>query len=840
MANPGVLRKPRVVNPGGTQKDFFVGRDKEFVEHRDRLKADLELISSELASSQAAFQGEGFIEVRLAQDAWAKSHRPVDKLFKPGVATLVGGSEIADLVFRIDAKAVKRIAAEVGSAQAEGTKKLNAKKNKVEVVVNELRSETGAIESVALWGPERRDAPSASGAIKYLQQRSLGAYYRVELFAKVSDWQDDDEDVLVADFWRRLQRLGRQVGVAVALDAESDYPAIGVALLKGDPQLVVRDESKFAGSGNLLSRSSNFTVEAHERLLELLTAHPLVRSISLPGAFVVPKDDEIEASRAGGEVAEGFDARGVRAIIAKRGTRWSGQSPYPRVCVVDGGIASKFSKWVIRQERVVSDGNEDHGSKIASLLIAGRELNANIRDYLEEDGCELIDMAMLPKDKTSIGAQYPGGALAFLDLMEQTIAEVKKETPFRIVNLSLNVKSQIPGSAVSESARKLDEIAKKHDLIFVVSAGNTKDADMREEWPKSTTAALQTLLGDSDRLYEPADTLLNISVAALNPDGVEKVISKAPARYSRRGTRQRNVKPDLCHFGGAFRDGFSSSGLLVMDAADEAQYVSGTSFAAPLVSKTLAKLDQELSGVAPREVLLGLLYHSARLHAPLDEKNLRTAAKQLVGFGLPGTAEQILAESSSSFTFVFFDRLKAGESFIHDFEWPESLTNRKGACTGVVRATLVSSPPIAHKFGAEAARMNVDLHVRQHNGKRTAKGEMSFEKRVEAVHSTGMRAKGSREASLVSHALKWSSVKVYEGAHVEVGGSSNWRFSVEYLERDKTQSNMPDDGVPVAVIVTISDPEGVAPVFDEMRASLLRTGLELRDIRAAVRTRART
>jgi hypothetical protein len=76
--------------------------------------------------------------------------------------------------------------------------------------------------------------------------------------------------------------------------------------------------------------------------------------------------------------------------------------------------------------------------------------------------------------------------------------------------------------------------------------------------------------------------------------------------------------------------------------------------------------------------------------------------------------------------------------------------------------------------------------------------------------------------------------------HDRKGVSSTWRFGVDYLERDKNQVNMPDEGIPVAVVVTISDPEGKVPVFDEMRASLLRAGLQMQDIRTAIRNRART
>lgn len=841
VANPKALKKPRVVNPGGKQKDFYAGRDRDFIRHRDQIKSDLEAISAKLASDHAAFNGEGFVEVRLTQEAWAKSHRPVDKLFGTKNATLIGSNEIADLIFRVSAASTNNIAKAVGEAEDHGKPKINKRTQQEEIVVSEFRSETGSIEAITLWGAEQRAAPSVDEAIKHLRSRHLAAYYRVELFDSIGFTPDADEasDILVADFWRRLKRLAQNVGLAVTYDTDSSHPAIGIALLTGEPRLVVRPEREFVGESNLLSLSANFSPDNHSRLLSLLTGHPLVKSIGLPAVVEPPRDLGLIVSKASKAMPADVDDKAIRAIIGKRGRRWNGDNEYPRVCVVDGGISDDFARWIVHQEQVIADRNEDHGSNIASLLVAGRALNKPIADFLEEDGCELIDLAMVPPKRAAVGATYPGGATTFLDQLDRLIGEVKKEHPFRIINMSLNIDRQVPKGSISDSGRRLDEIARKHDVIFVVSAGNALGAAMRTEWPHSTTEALQTLLGDSDRLHEPADTLANVSVAALNPLGVEKVIPKAPARYSRRGAEQRTVKPDLCHFGGAVVDRGGPTGVVVTDANQELRYVNGTSYAAPLIAKTLAQIDADLGGRAPREVLLALLYHSAQLHDPMNDKDLRAAAKQLVGFGLPGTASQALGNSDSSFTFVFFDRLREGESFSHDFEWPASLTTHGGACTGAIRATLVSSPPVVHKYGAEASRMNIDLFVRQHNGKRTAKGEMSFTKRVDAVHSLGAPKGKTREASLLSHSLKWSPVKIYEGLHANVGESSTWRFGVDYLERDKTQVNMPKEGVAVAVIVTISDPEGRAPVFDEMRASLVRAGLRLQDIRAAIRAQSK-
>lgn len=832
------MKQPRVVNPGGSQKDFFKGRDADFIKHRDQMCSQLKELSEQLRQENAPFKAEGFVEVRLTQDAWAKSHRPVDKLFKPELATLVGGNEIADLVFRVSSMNLRKIADTMATAKPDVKEKKNPDTGVVRIIVPELKSETGAIEAVVLWGPDQRKAPSVDEAIAHLKRRELAAYYRVELFVDIglSDGVVDGEessDVLVSDFWRRLKRLAQRFAIVVTYDVDSDGLAMGIALLRGEPTLMIGPERDFVGTNNQLVSQANFKPDAHHALLSFLTGHPLVRSVGLP-APVEPPDD-FTASRSD-SVPTSVSKASVRALIRRRLPGMDPDQVHPRICLVDGGINSEFDKWVIRRENVVAVRDEDHGTNIASLLVAGKALNEPIAGYLEDDGCELIDFAMNGPRRTS-AATFPTGVTGFLDQLDRLIQDVKAEVPFRIINLSLNVKRPVQDAKISEAAKRIDEIAQKHDVIFVISAGNAEDEDMRQEWPTSITAALNTLIGFSDQLFEPADTMNNVSVGALNPPGLPRIVDKAPARYSRRGTSRRTVKPDLCQFGGAHRGDGEPTGLLVTDANKEYRYVCGTSYAAPLVAKTLAKLDLETGGRAPREVLLALLYHSAQLHAPLDHNDLRSAAKQLVGYGLPGTAVEILSNSPSTFTFVFFDRLKVNEEFKHDFEWPQSLSNTAGECTGVVRATMVSSPPTSHRFGAEAVRMNLDLYVRQHNGKNTKKGDMSFEGRVDPVHAQAAPKGKSREASLMNESLKWSPIKVYQGVLQDEGVSRNWRFGVEYLERDKTFANMPVEGVPVAVVVTISDPRGAAPVADEMRLALGRTGIELRDIRAALRGR---
>lgn len=54
-----------------------------------------------------------------------------------------------------------------------------------------------------------------------------------------------------------------------------------------------------------------------------------------------------------------------------------------------------------------------------------------------------------------------------------------------------------------------------------------------------------------------------------------------------------------------------------------------------------------------------------------------------------------------------------------------------------------------------------------------------------------------------------------------------------YLTR--AGEKMPDDGVPFTAILTISDPEGAQPVFNDLRQILMALGVQIADIHTAAR-----
>ena len=95
------------------------------------------------------------------------------------------------------------------------------------------------------------------------------------------------------------------------------------------------------------------------------------------------------------------------------------------------------------------------------------------------------------------------------------------------------------------------------------------------------------------------------------------------------------------------------------------------------------------------------------------------------------------------------------------------------------------------------------------------------------------------ETYLLKTGLKWTPVKRY---HLTMtrgrGTSSNWRLAL----RSSTRAGdvFPSSGVPFTIVMTISDLDGTAPVYDEVRNEISRRGLELSDITLAHRVRPRS
>lgn len=825
VLNPENYEEAREAGGGGGRKDFFAHRDREFFAHRAALISQLDAISGTLSAQS---QGPvGFVKVILRREAWAKSHRPVTTLFRRDRVPVVGGGDLGVMIVEVQPETLRQVAAEIGRAETHTEMRYDPYKEKEVPHPSGRKSETGAIERIELYGQTDRRNFSVEEAVAWLSNPVTGSRYEVELFDAVpprGDWDrlDAGHRRIVESFLRGFNELGFGVSVErlphlrrhqPLLSVRIDEGADGAVLLLVDPPLNDRRRELAPFSAD---------IDRHVRLLAFLDKHPLVRRIGLPGIVV-------KAVQPQGPIR----TRPANLTLPIRDTRRT----YPRIGIIDGGISDVLSDWVIDRWDVLADEdvNPAHGTFIGGLAVVGARLNGAVT-CPEADGAELVDVAIFPDEASdAFASYYSGGLPQFFDEMETAVADARARHGVRVFNMSLNIQQPAAPEAYSAHAVRLDRIAEDNNAVIFMSAGNTRPQDLRPEWSADPATSLAGLaVARNDALLTPAESARNVAVAALNPTGHDGCIALAPARYSRRGPGLRaGVKPDLAHIGGAGTQ-HPTLGHGLFSILPDGTIVDGcgTSYAAPLVAKTAAALDHAIEGEVSRETLIALLVHHAQVPELLRPKVLAPVARHLVGFGMPPSADRMMDTGDNSITLVFASRIQQGQQINFRFPWPASLVGPGGKCRGRARLTLVSTPPLDARFGAEFVRVNVNATLQQEQDSGRWKG------RLEPLYLPSAREGHAVEAELIEHDLKWSPVKVYEKTFPQgVGPSSNWRLFVDYLTR--AGEMMPEGGVPFTAIVTISDPEGERPVFNDMRQSLQALGAIIADIRTAARITSR-
>ncbi|MDM0119011.1 S8 family peptidase [Variovorax arabinosiphilus] len=783
------------VNPGGSNKDFYADRDAAFVQHREKLRNQV------LGLEQTGVSKRGgliYAHVALQADAWAKSHRPVNKIFPGSHVGPSYGGPLGSIVVELEASAISRIAATISSAEPQTNWVLNKDGKRVAKPSRE-RSEVGAIESVRVYSSADRRNFSLEQAVEWLSDRRTGGSYYIETF--ISDRSVNERQSAgfrlrgakaLAAFRTELIELGLPIKVT---QLEERWVTASLFVITINPQAL----------GNL-----DEARRIHEKLIGFLDEQPIVRSILLPPVLQAAKLESDEIGPANLPVPANV------------------LSTYPVVGVIDSGVTTHpaLAAWSAGDTGMVFGTDQDvgHGTFIAGLICGADALNSH--PLFQEQKCRFFDLGLHPTSEGSYGQFYPRG---FVDFLEQLDAEIPaaKMAGARVFNMSLAVTTPVADTSYSIFANLLDEIADRHDILFVLPAGNLDAAQAREEWPSKPTDAMEMLVNyrhaGKDRIFQPADSIRSLVVGAVNPPDEQGVC--LPARYSRRGPGPSlGAKPDICHVGGKLD---SMSGLCSISADGNLLHACGTSFAAPLAAKTLAAINHEVVGKLSREALIALAIHHADLPAALTHKKLKQVIRDFVGAGIPRLADHTLQNEDSEITLVFSGVLSKGQELRFAFAWPKSLVTEKGACSGSVKVTLVHRPPIDRDHAGEFVRVNLDVYLRQEVIDQET-GEATFKGRLKQETPSGL------EKERVQHGAKWWPVKRSMVTLDEAGNSSQWRLVVDSLSR--SEYAFPEEGVPFTVLMTISDDLGL-PIFNEMRQQLQVAGAQIDDIRAEIRPR---
>lgn len=261
----------------------------------------------------------------------------------------------------------------------------------------------------------------------------------------------------------------------------------------------------------------------------------------------------------------------------------------PIVGVIDGGYhTNRYTGAVAwRQVPVLvpdSEAARAHGNKVSSVVVDAHLWSNQLQ--LPQLHCQLGVVQALPSENSR-----------FTLTAEATLAHIEQafiaHSDTHVWNLSANVEKECDEYEVSELGRGLAEIARRHKKLLVISAGNRN--------------------GDSLRIAPPADCEAALVVAGRTHDDAGAV--SGACAVSRVGLGPEGMlKPETSWF--------SSLRVLGGDIA------SGTSFAAPLVSRLAAHTWRNLADPSP-DMVKALLLTASDLNGYSRE----------MGFGSPVSPE---------------------------------------------------------------------------------------------------------------------------------------------------------------------------------------------------------
>ena len=182
-----------------------------------------------------------------------------------------------------------------------------------------------------------------------------------------------------------------------------------------------------------------------------------------------------------------------------------------------------------------------------------------------------------------------------------------------------------------------------------------------------------------------------------------------PSAFSRHGAGPNHViKPDLIHYGGSCSTDLSHiSGIRSINGPGTAENL-GTSFATPLVARTLAQIYHHVTPTPSSVLARALLTHHAR--DPRTKQRVPDGDENCFGFGLPAPVPYCLECTPHTSTLVFDDVLRPGY-FLEwdDFPYPPSL-RRDGKYFGEIWMTVAFAPARGSRWGTEYCEAHIDAH----------------------------------------------------------------------------------------------------------------------------------
>ena len=433
----------------------------------------------------------------------------------------------------------------------------------------------------------------------------------------------------------------------------------------------------------------------------------------------------------------------------------------PVVGVIDTYFDNRvyFHEWVDEHNYIDENiGAEPddylHGTEVTSIVVDGPRINPNL-----EDDCGRFQVR-------HFGIARARRTNSF-EILKRIREIVISNPDIKVWNLSLGSPLEIEENSISPEAAILDKLQYEYDVIFVIAGTN----DLKKT--------------GKQRIGAPADSINAIVVNSVNGRG-------DAASYSRSGpVLGFFYKPDVSCFGG-------DNGEYIRVCAPYGEaYVSGTSFAAPWITRKLAFLINKMG--LSREVAKALIIDSA---AGWDRKD---DATWKIGYGVvPKSIKSVLQTRDDEIRFVVSGTINEYETY--NYRIPVPVVNNLHPYWS--RATMAYFPYCNRAQGVDYTSTEIDLHfgrVYKQNDK-TALKEINNNKQS----SEELKSIYENDARLLYR--KWDNVK-FISEQIEAGsrprknyGAGMYGIRVVSKERSSDKKGI---GLNFGIVVTLKEMNGV-------------------------------
>jgi hypothetical protein len=452
----------------------------------------------------------------------------------------------------------------------------------------------------------------------------------------------------------------------------------------------------------------------------------------------------------------------------------------PIIGVIDTQFNDKvyFHEWVeytnlLDPNIPLTAKDYEHGTEVSYILVDGPQGNPEL-----DDGCGRFRVR-------HFGVATHNGFSSFtvLRLIRNIVAANRD---IKVWNLSLGSKLEIKPNFISPEAAELDRIQSEYDVIFVIAGTNIPDGATKKEM----------------KIGSPADSLNSMVVNAVDFRGKS-------ASYTRVGPVLSFFhKPDVSYYGG---DGSVYTEKMVVCRDDMgAAYVSGTSFAAPWISRKLAYLIHVIG--LSREIAKALLIDSAAGWNRKDDVSHR------IGYGIvPKHINDIIHTSNDEIRFIMTGAAEEYETYTYNLPVPVV----DNAHPFYARATLVYFPQCDRNQGVDYTSTEMDIHFGRIVSKKGKATIDSLDKNQQSEE--GLVTLYEENARKMYR--KWDNVKHISEEIKErrvprkAYDSGMWGLSIKTKERLQSKKKEP---LPFGVVVTLKEMNGVNRIDDFIKMCMAR------------------